>query len=75
VLAFCDAAETHARSLPPTDPRIREIADLTMEVLRWTRTMMQTARESLASQLRQIPGAKRYVPALIAMPASMNLEV
>ena len=75
VLEFCEAAEAHARALPPGDPRIGEIAGITREVLQWTRTMVQSARESLASQLRLIPKVKRYIPAPTPVPGLMRLDV
>ncbi|MBZ5575421.1 MAG: hypothetical protein LAP40_02545 [Acidobacteriia bacterium] len=75
VLSFCEAAEAHARALPPADLRIGEIAAMTQEVLLWTRTMVQSARESVVLQLRQIPRAQRYIPALTAIPANLRLDV
>ena len=75
VLAFCEAAEAHARALPPADPRIGEIAGMTQEVLLWTRTMVQSARESVALQLRQIPKVQRYIPTLTALPATLRVDV
>ena len=74
VLEFCAAAEAHARSLPPGDPRIREIAALTQEVLEWTRSMVKSARESLAQQLRLIPKVRRYIPAPAAPQRLMHLD-
>jgi len=74
VLEFCAAAESHARSLPPGDPRIGEIAELTREVLQWTRTMVRSARESLAQQLRMIPKVKRYIPTPAVPRRLMHLD-
>ncbi|HLK49920.1 MAG TPA: hypothetical protein VKT49_17375 [Bryobacteraceae bacterium] len=75
VLAFCEAAEGHARALPPGDPRVGEIAALTQEVLEWTRTMVQAGRACLILQLRQIPKVKQYVPGPLPMPPTMRLDV
>lgn len=75
VLAFCEAAEAHARALPPGDPSIAEIAALTQEVLQWTRTMVQAGRACLVLQLRQIPKVRQYVPALATAPATVRLDV
>ena len=76
VLAFCQAAEAHARALPLGDARIGEIASMTQEVLQWTRTMVQSARASLVLNLRQVPKLKRYVPAPAPAPLSrMRLDV
>jgi hypothetical protein len=75
VLAFCEAAETHARALPPGDARIGEIASLTQEVLQWTRTMVQAGRACLVLQLRQIPQVKRYIPIPAAPQATLRLDV
>ena len=75
VLSFCQAAETYARALPPADPRIQQIADLTFELLQWCRTMVKSARECVVLQLREIPKVKRYIPPPTAMPAAMHLDV
>jgi hypothetical protein len=74
VLEFCRAAEAHARSLPPADPRIGEIATMTQDVLQWTRAMVKSSRASLIFQLQQIPKVKRYVPAPIRVPSTMHLD-
>ena len=73
VLSFCEAAEAHARALPPGDPRLDAIASMTGELLEWTRCMVKSARESVVMQLRQIPKVQRYLhtPA----PAGMHLDV
>lgn len=75
VLSFCEAAEAHARALPPGDPRIGEIAALTHEVLGWTRTMVRAGRASIVLQLRQIPNVKRYLGVPTAPPSSLHLDV
>lgn len=75
VLSFCEAAEAHARALPPGDTRIREIAALTQEVLEWTRTMVQAGRACLVLQLRQILQVKCYMPAVAPPHATMRLDV
>ena|SRR5690242_8601774 len=75
VLSFCQAAETYARGLPPADPRIREIGDLTLEMLQWCRTMVQCSRECLVLELRQIPKVKQYIPPPGFIPAAMHLDV
>lgn len=75
VLAFCEAAEAHARALPPGDPKIGEIAALTHEVLGWTRTMVRAGRASIVLQLRQIPNVKRYLGVPTAPPPSVHLDV
>jgi hypothetical protein len=75
VLSFCEAAEGHARALPPGDPRIGEIAALTHEVLQWTRTMVKAGRASIVLQLRQIPQVRRYIPTASAPQATMRLDV
>lgn len=75
VLAFCQAAEAQARTLPPGDARIGEIARMTQEVLHWTRTMVRSARASLVLNLRQIPNLRRYVPAPVVPPGRMRLDV
>lgn len=75
VLSFCEAAEAHARALPPGDARIAEIASLTQEVLQWTRTMVQAGRACLVLQLRQIPRVQKYVPAVQAPQPNVNLNV
>ena len=74
VLAFCEAAENHARALPPGDARIGEIAALTLELLEWTRTMVQAGRACLVLQLREIPQVKSYLPAIAAPQAIMRLD-
>ncbi len=75
VLAFCEAAEGHARAMPPGDPRIGEIAALTQEVLQWTSTMVQAGRACVVLQLRQIPKIKQYVPAPVPIQATLRLDV
>lgn len=75
VLSFCQAAETYARGLPPADPRIGEIADLTLEVLQWCRTMVQCSREGLVLELRQIPKVRQYIPMPGSIPPAMHLDV
>ena len=75
VLSFCTAAEAHIKSLPPGDPRVQEIGRMTLELLAWCRTMVQSARECLVLELRQIPRIKRYIPAPVAVPAAMRLDV
>jgi hypothetical protein len=74
VLSFCELAEAHARTLPPGDPGLGEIAGMTQELLQWTRCMVKTSRESLSLQLRQIPRVKRYIPAPAAAPALMRVD-
>ena len=74
VLEFCGAAEAHARSLPPADPRIGEIATMTQDVLQWTRSMVKSSRASVMLQLRQIPKVKQYVPAPARTPSTMHLD-
>ncbi len=74
VLSFCAAVETHVRALPPGDPRIPEMAQMTAEVLEWTRVMVQTGRESLAAQLRQFPKVERYLRAVPRKVAVMQLD-
>jgi len=74
VLSFCEAVEAQARALPPGDPRIGEIAILTQEVLRWTKTMVQAGRACLVLQLRQIPQVKQYIPAPSVPQATMRLD-
>ena len=74
VLEFCEAAEASARALPAGDPRIGEIAAMTQNVLNWTRTMVQTGRESLVLQLRQMPKVKRYLGAAGHQPAALQVE-
>ena len=74
VLEFCEAAEASARSLPAGDPRIGEIAAMTQNVLSWTRTMVQTGRESLVLQLRQMPKVKRYLGVSAHHPAVVHVE-
>ena len=74
VLSFCQAVEAYVRTLPPGDPRIQEIIGMTQEVLQWSRTMVQSARESLVLQLRQIPKVKQYLPTAVSMPAT-HLDV
>jgi hypothetical protein len=75
VLSFCEAAEAHARALPPGDARIGEIASLTQEVLQWTKTMVQAGRACLVLQLRQIPRVQRYIPVAVAPQATLRLDV
>ncbi|HJT89787.1 MAG TPA: hypothetical protein VJ732_18080 [Bryobacteraceae bacterium] len=75
VLSFCAAVETHVRSLPAGDPRIPEIAQMSGEVLQWTRAMVQSGRESLAAQLRQLPKVKRYLPAPATRPAVLQMDI
>ena len=75
VLSFCAAAEAHIKALPPGDPKIQEIAGMTVELLQWCRSMVQSARECLVLELRQIPKVKRYIPVPTAMPAAMRLDV
>lgn len=74
VLAFCEAAEAHARALPPGDPRIGEIAAITQELLQWTRTMVQASRAVIVLQLRQLGQVKRYIPVPAAPEATMRLN-
>ena len=74
VLSFCEAAEASARSLPPWDPRIAEIAHMTQSVLKWTRTMVQARRESLILQLRQMPKVKRYLGESSRRPVAVHVE-
>ena len=75
VLSFCAAAEVQIRALPPGDPRINEIGNMTLELLQWSRTMVQSARECLVLQLREIPKVRRYIPAPAAVPAGLHLDV
>ena len=75
VLSFCEAAETHIRTLPAGDPRIQEIGSMVLEVLHWCRTMVQSARECLVLQMREIRTVQRYIPAPAPMPAAMHLDV
>lgn len=75
VLSFCEAAEGHIKSLPPGDPRITEIGNMTLELLHWSRTMVRSAREGLVLQLQQLPKVKRYIPPPAAVPAAMRLDV
>jgi len=74
VLEFCEAAEASARALPAGDPRIGEVAEMTQKVLSWTRTMVQTGRESLVLQLRQMPKVKRYLGGTTHQPAAVHVE-
>jgi len=74
VLAFCQAAEAHARALPPGDPRIVEITEMTRQVLGWTRAMVQSGRASLVLQLRQLPKVRSYLRAPTPVPAVIRLE-
>ena len=75
VLSFCEAVEAQIKALPPGDPRIQEIGNMTFELLQWCRTMVQSARECIVLELRQIPKVKRYIPAPAAMPATLSLNV
>ena len=75
VCSFCEAAEAHIKALPPGDPRIQEIGNMTLELFQWCRTMVQSARECLVLELRQIPKVKRYIPIPAAIPAAMTLDV
>lgn len=75
VLSFCQAAESHARALPPADGRLEEIAGMTLELLQWCRNMVQSARAGVVLQLREIPKVQRYIPAPASVPASWHLDV
>lgn len=74
VLSFCEAAEASARALPAGDPRIGEIAAMTQKVLGWTRTMVQTSRESLVLQLRRLPKVKRYLGVPTGQASGLRVE-
>src|SRR5579859_4192978 len=74
VYSFCDAAEGHIKALPPGDPRIQEIGRMTMELFQWCRTMVQSARECIVLELRQLPKIKRYLPVPPATPVAMHLD-
>jgi|SRR5215471_9832792 hypothetical protein len=75
VCSFCEAAEAQIKALPPGDPRIQEIGNMTLELLQWCRTMVQSARECLVLELSQIPKVKRYIPAAATVPAALSLNV
>jgi hypothetical protein len=75
VLSFCQAAEAHARALPPADGRLEEIASMTLELLQWCRNMVQSARACAVLQLREIPKVQRYIPAPTALPAAWQIDV
>ena len=48
---------------------------MTLELLQWCRTMVQSARECLVLELSQIPKVKRYIPAAATVPAALSLNV
>ena len=63
ITAYCQAAERHVRSMPPGDPRIPEAAVAIFDVLQWTRSMLSSTRESIASELQKLPSIQKYLQA------------
>jgi hypothetical protein len=47
---------------------------MTNDVLGWTRTMVQTGRESVVLQLRRLPKVKRYINLPEGQPGGLQVE-
>jgi hypothetical protein len=74
-MLFCEAVETHVRTLAPGDPSIPEIGAMVQETLQWASSMVRSGRETLALQLTLIPKVKPYLQIVSFPPATLQCDV
>jgi hypothetical protein len=73
-VSLCTAAAGEARSLPPGDPRIREIAAWLDGQLETTGILLRIARATCADEIRRIPFLKRYLRQRTPPAAQVRLD-
>jgi hypothetical protein len=61
VVSVGAAAAGEARSFPPGDPQVREIAIWLNQLYEWTGVMLRAARAAHAEELRRMPFLKTYL--------------